>query len=178
MFDESQWYKTRNSVGWRIAMNARIGFKLQVTAKPGFHSLYDWCYQTMRLFSGAPENLDDDAVMGKHSASALNSAVKSLMHAILTEDEEAQQNAAHGMIQIARLWTIRRWSESNLANGKPLIRIPKQNAHPVDLEWTEDEEAKVQTLVERYTSRGPSGAWRVHRWQPACFSVVLGDTED
>ena len=32
--------------------------------------------------------------------------------------------------------------------------------------------------MERYTSRGASGAWRVHRWRPACVSLVLGDTED
>jgi hypothetical protein len=165
-------------VGWRIATNARIGFKLQVTATPGFHSLYDWCYQAMWLFSGAPENPEDETVMEKHGADALYSAVKSLMHAIRTEDQEAQQDAAHRMIQIAKPWTIRRWSESKLANGKPLVRIPKENAHLVDLEWTEDEQAKLKTLVERYTSRGASGAWRVHRWRLACFSLVLGDTED
>jgi hypothetical protein len=45
--DESHRYKTKNSVGWRIATNARNGFKLQVTATLGFHSLYDWCYRTM-----------------------------------------------------------------------------------------------------------------------------------
>jgi len=38
--------------------------------------------------------------------------------------------------------------------------------------------SKLKTLVERYTSRGASGAWRVHRWGLACFSLVLGDTED
>ena len=52
------------------------------------------------------------------------------------------------------------------------------NAHLVDLEWTEEEQAKLKTLVERYTSQGASGAWRVHRWRLACFSFVLGDTED
>jgi len=96
-------------VGWRIATNARIGFKLQVTATPGFHSLYDWCYQAMWLFSGAPEDPEDETVMEKHGADALYSAVKSLMHAIRTEVQEAQQDAAHWMIQIAKPWTIRRW---------------------------------------------------------------------
>ena len=47
IFDESHRYKTKTSVGWQIAMNAKIGFKLQVTATPEFHSLYDWCFQTM-----------------------------------------------------------------------------------------------------------------------------------
>jgi len=32
--------------------------------------------------------------------------------------------------------------------------------------------------VERFTSQGGSGAWRVPRWRLACFSVVLGDPED
>jgi hypothetical protein len=143
-------------------MNAKIGFKLQVTATPGFHSLYDWCFQTMWLFSGAPEDPEDDTMMEKHGAEALYSAVKSLMHAIQTKDEEAQQDAAHRMIQIAKPWTIRQWSESTLADGKPLVRIPKENAHLVDLEWTEEEQAHLKTLVERYTLRGASGAWRVY----------------
>jgi len=178
IFDESHRYKTKNSVGWHIAMNAKIGFKLQVTATPGFHSLYDWCYQAMWLFSGAPEDPEDETVKEKHGADALYSAVKSLTHAIRTEDKEAQQDAAHRMIQIAKPWTIRRWSESNHANGKPLVRTPKENAHLIHLEWTEDEQPKLKTLVERYTSRGASGAWRVHGWRLACFLLVLGDTED
>jgi hypothetical protein len=165
-------------MGWRIATNVRIGFKLQVTATPGFHSLYDWCYQTMWLFSGAPEDPEHETVMEMHSADAPYSAVKSLIHAIQTEDQDVQQDAAHLMIQIAKPWTIRRWSESKLANGKPLVRISKENAHLVDLEWTEDKQAKLNTVVERYTSRGTSGAWRVHQWRLACFALVLGDTED
>jgi hypothetical protein len=132
----------------------------------------------MWLFSGVPEDPEDETVMEMHSTDELYSAVKSLMHAIRTEDQEAQQDVARRMIQIAKPWMIRRWSESKLANGKPLVRIPKENAHLVDLEWTEEEPAKLKTLVERYTSRGASGAWRVHKWRLACFSLVLGDTED
>jgi len=164
IFDESQRYKTENSVGCQIAMNVRIGFKFQVTATPGFHSLSDWRFQTMWLFSGAPEEPEDETFMEKHGTEALDSAVKSLMHASRTEDQNAQPDAAHRMIQIAKPWTIRRWSESKLANGKPLVRIPKENAHLVDLEWTEEEQAKLKTLVERFTSQGASGVWRVHRW--------------
>jgi len=82
------------------------------------------------------------------------------------------------MIQIAKPWTIRRWSESKITNGKPLVRIPKEKAHLIDLEWTEEEQAHLKTLVERYTSRGASGSCRVHRWWLACFSIVLGDPED
>jgi hypothetical protein len=32
--------------------------------------------------------------------------------------------------------------------------------------------------VERYTSRGSSGAWTVHQWRVASFLLVLGDTKD
>jgi hypothetical protein len=162
IFDESHRYKMKNSVGWRIAMNARTGFNLQVTATPGFHSLYDWSFQTMWLFAGAPEDPEDETVMEMHGADVLYSALKSLMDAIRTEDEEAPHDAAYGMIHIAKPWTIRRWSESKLANGKPLVRIPKENAHLVDLEWTEEAQAKLKSLVERYTSQGASGGWRVH----------------
>jgi len=78
----------KNSVGWRIATNARIGFKLQVTAAPGFHSLYDWCYQAMWLFSVAPEDQEDETVMEMHGADALYSVVKRMLHAIRTDDQD------------------------------------------------------------------------------------------
>jgi len=159
-------------------MNARIGFKLHVTTMPGFHSLYDWCYQAMWPFSGAPEYPQDQTLMEMHGADALYCSEKSLLHAIRTEDQDAQQNAAHQMIQIAKPWMIRRWSESKLASGKPLVQIPKENAQLVDLKRTEHKQTNLKTLVERYTSRGASGAWRVHRWRLACFSLVLGDTKD
>jgi hypothetical protein len=148
MFAESHRYRTKNCVGWQIAMYEKMGFKLQVTATPGFHSLYDWCYQTLSVFSGAPDDPEDDTVIAQHGADALYSAVKSLMHAIRTEDQEAQQDVAHRMIQILKPSTIRRWSESKLGNRNPLLRIPKENAHLVDLESTEDEQPKLQALVE------------------------------
>jgi hypothetical protein len=44
------------------------------------------------------------------------------------------------MIQIAKASTIRRWPESKLANEKPLVQILKENAHHVDVEWTEDKQ--------------------------------------
>jgi hypothetical protein len=106
IFDEFQRYKTKSSVGWHTALNAKIGFKLQVTATLGFHSLYDWCFQMMQLFWSVPDNPEDDTVMEKHGAEALYSAVKSLMHAIWTEDEEAKQDVAHRMTKIAKPWTI------------------------------------------------------------------------
>jgi len=178
IFDESHRYKTKNSLAWRIATNVRIAFKLQVTATPGFNLLYHWCYQAMWLFSGVPDDPENESVMEMHGADALYSPVKSLMHAIRAEDQDAQQDAALQMIQIAEPWTARRWSESKLANGKRLVRIPEENAHLVDLEWTEHEQAKLKTLVEKYISQGASRAWRVHTSCLACFSLVLGDTED
>jgi hypothetical protein len=103
IFDESHWSRTKNSIGWRIAMNAAIGFELRVTAVQGFHSLYDWCFQTMWLFSRVPENSEDETVMEMHGADVLHSPAKSLMHAIRTKDEHAHQHAAHQMIQIPKL---------------------------------------------------------------------------
>jgi len=152
-------------------MNARIGLKLQVNATSRFHSLYDWCFQTMWLISGVPEDAADEAVMEKHGAKALYSAVQSLMPAIQTEDQDAQQDAAHRMIQIALPWTIRRRAESKLANGNPLIRIPKENAHLVDLEWPEEEQAKLwpwwkRTLHKVLQECGGyiDGGWHVSHW--------------
>jgi len=165
-------------MGWRIATNARIGCKLQVTTTPGFHSLYDWCYQTMWLLSGAPEDPENETVMEMHSADALYSTVKCLMHGIWTEDQDAQQDAAHRMIKTAKPWTIRRCSESKLADGKQLVQIRKKYAHLVDLKSNENEQATLKTLLDRYTSQGASGAWRIYRWGLACFSLVLGVTKD
>jgi len=115
IFDESHWYKTKNSVGWQIAINAKIGFKLQVTAPPGFHSLYDWWYQTLWLFSGVPDDPEDETGIEKHGADSLHSTVKNFIPTIQTENEAVQQDAANQMIQIANCWTLRRWSESKLA---------------------------------------------------------------
>jgi hypothetical protein len=56
--------------------------------------------------------------------------------------------------------------------------MPKENAHLLDHEWTEEEQPKLKTRAKRYISQSASGAWRVHRWRQACFSLVLGDTED
>jgi hypothetical protein len=47
--------------------------------------------------------------MEKHCTDALYSAVRSLMHAIRTEDNDAQQDAAHVLIPIAKPWMIRWW---------------------------------------------------------------------
>jgi hypothetical protein len=165
-------------MGWRIAVNARIRLTLQVTVAPGFHPLYDWCYQTMWEFSGAPKYPEDETVMEMHSTDALYSAVKNLMNAICTEDQGAQHDSAHQMIQIPKPWTIRRWPESKLANGKPFSRILKENAHLAELEWTEDELVKLKPGVERCSSQGVCRGWSVHRWRLACRPFALGDTKD
>lgn len=100
--------------------------------------------------------------MEKHAAEVFYSAVKSVKHAIRTEDEEAQLDAAHLIIQIGKPWTIRRWYKLKLANRKPLVQIQTAIAHLIDLEWAEEAHTKLKTLVERYTSQGVSGVRRVH----------------
>jgi len=105
----------------------------------------------MWLLSGAPDDPEAAAVMENLGAETLYFAVRSLMQTIQTKNKEAQQNAAHWIIQSAKPWTIRRWSESKLANGKPLVWIPKKDAPLIDLQWTEKEQTKLKTLVQRYT---------------------------
>jgi len=143
IFHESHQYKTKSSMGWKITMNVKMGFKLQVTATLGFHSLYDWCYQTTWLYSGVSDDSADNTVTEKHGAKALYSTVKGLIHAIRTANEEAQKDAVHQIIRIAKPWTIRRWMELKLPNEKPLILIPKESIHHIDLEWNENEQAKL-----------------------------------
>jgi len=69
-------------VSWPIAMKVRIGFKLQVTATPGFHSLYDWCHQMMSLLSSVLEDPEDDGVMELPGPELFDSSVKRFKHAI------------------------------------------------------------------------------------------------
>jgi len=94
----------------------------------------------MWLYSAAPEDPEDGTVMENHGAQAFYTAGKSLMLAILTEDDEAQQHVVHRMIQIAKPWTIRRWLESRLANAKLLIPILEEKVHVIELEPTEEEQ--------------------------------------
>jgi hypothetical protein len=46
---------------------------------------------------------------GVNTTDAMASAGESLMHALRTEKQDAQQHLAHRMIQIAKLWTMMRW---------------------------------------------------------------------
>jgi hypothetical protein len=150
-------------------MTARIGFQLEITAMPGFHSQYDWCFHIMLQFAGVPEDPEDNTVMEKHGAEALYSTVMCLMHAIRTSDKHGQQDAALRMIQITKPWTIRKRSESKLAKEKPHDPLLKQNAHLVVLEWTEDDQIQLKTHVEIYTAWGASEVWSDHSWQLTCY---------
>jgi len=71
-------------------MNARIGLNLQVTATQGCHSHYDWCFQTIWLLLGSPEDPEDNTVMEMHNTQSLNSAVESAIYSIRTEDHSTQ----------------------------------------------------------------------------------------
>jgi hypothetical protein len=66
----------------------------------------------MWVFSGVLDYPGDDTVMEQHGADALYSTVKRLMHGFRTGDEEAQQDSAHWLLQIAKPSTTGRWSES------------------------------------------------------------------
>jgi len=60
----------------------------------------------MWLFSGAPDDPENETVMEMPGANALYSMVKSSMHAIRTEDQDTEQDAAHRMIPLGKPWTI------------------------------------------------------------------------
>jgi hypothetical protein len=99
--------------------------------------------------------------MEKLGAEVLYSAVNSVMRAKQTKDEEAQQDAALRMIHRAKHWNIRTLRESKLVNGKPLVPKTKENPNLIDLNWTQDERAKLGTIVKIFLSLGASGPWRV-----------------
>jgi len=77
----------------------------------------------MWQFSGAPADHEDDRVIEKHVAEALNSAVKSLIQVIWTDDEDARHDAEQRMVLITKARTRWSTSESKLPNAKPLISI-------------------------------------------------------
>jgi hypothetical protein len=54
----------------------------------------------MWLFSCAPKDPEDETVMEMHCTDTLSSTVKSLMHAIPTEGNDAQYDSARRMIKI------------------------------------------------------------------------------
>jgi hypothetical protein len=84
------------------------------------------------------------------------------MTAVQNKDEQAQQYALHWMIWITKPWMIQQWAESTLSNGKPLVQILHDNTHPIHLEWTEDQQAHMETLVEWYTLCGASRECSIH----------------
>ena len=65
----------------------------------------------------------------------------------LPSDE--QQAAAQAMIEVVRAWTIRRWTESKLASGAPLVAIPTKIVHQVTLEWTPEEQEHLASVAKR-----------------------------
>jgi hypothetical protein len=182
IFDEAHRFKGPKSKGWSVASEAQIGFKVQVTATPAYHSLKDWGNTTRWLFTipDAPEN---ERAVEEHGPEALMSAITALQTAVTKGgSSEAQQEAASVMTEVAHPWTIRRWTESRLASGAPLVYIPSEDFHPVALEWSQEEQKQlndVATRLKRQKHEGEHGiAWRIHRWQLACFSLPLEQEGD
>jgi hypothetical protein len=103
------------------------------------------------------ENREDDTVMEYHGVEALYSTMKSLIHAIQTEDQTAEQNAVHWMLHIVKPWMIRRWFKLKLANAKPQVPIPKETANLIHSNWTKKEQVKLNTLMEEDSSSGVLG---------------------
>ena len=183
IFDESHRYKTPKSIGWKAAMEAKIGFKVQVTATPAYHSLRDWTNISRWLFV-IPNEVEIPDSVSYHGPIALAKAVANVQRAVskaLPSDE--QQAAAQAMIEVIRPWTIRRWTESKLASGAPLVAIPTEIVHQVTLEWTPEEQEHLAAVVKRLKEQALTDlrggvARRVHHWQLACFSFPLEEEGD
>ncbi|KAF8537453.1 hypothetical protein BDD12DRAFT_806924 [Trichophaea hybrida] len=106
IFDQSHRYKGCDFQGWSVAVEAKIGVKLQVTVTPAYNMLNDRGNQTIWWLSGAPIRPEDNTLMELHGADALHMAVRSLTQGIRSDDDEAQKAAAEQIIRIAKPWTI------------------------------------------------------------------------
>jgi hypothetical protein len=140
--------------------------------------LNDWVNRTIWQFSGAPICPEDNTWMELHGVEALQVAVRSLTQGIRSYDDKAQKSTSEQIIRISNPWTIRRWSESNLAKEEQLVEMPKMKEHIVNLTWTTAEQQTLHQLVIQYKSQGEGGAYWVHWWRLACFSLILGVMED
>ncbi|KAF8518629.1 hypothetical protein BDD12DRAFT_811084 [Trichophaea hybrida] len=79
--------------------------------------LNDWVNQT---YGCSLDAISWTNINGAAWCDALQVAVRSLTQGIRSDNDEAQKAAAEQIIRIAKPWTIRRWSESKLADGEPL----------------------------------------------------------
>ena len=180
--DESHRFKGPKSIGWKVVSEADIGFKVQVTATPAYHSLRDWANITRWLFA-IPEVAEDPDAVAKHGPAALEKAIMDIQYAVYKDlSAHEQQAAAQSMIDVFRPWTIHRYTESKLASGAPLISIPTKIIHQVLLEWTAEEQECLATTIGRQQQQTLTEehgvAWRVHRWQLASFSFLLQEEGD
>lgn len=88
--------------GCKIVLNQRIQFTIQLTAPPGIEPLYGLYYQTLWLFSGAPEDPEIYTLMDNNYAGGLDSAVTNMTHGVRTDDNEVQSVVALLMSQTRR----------------------------------------------------------------------------
>ena len=178
IFDESHRYKTPKSIGWKVAMEAKIGFKVQVTTTPAYHSLRDWTNISRSLFD-IPNEVEMPDSVSYHGPIALAKAVANVQREVSKAlPLDKQQAAAQAMIEVVRPWTIRRWTESKLESGAPLVAIPTEIIHQVTLEWTPEEQEHLAAVAKRLKEQALTDlcgwvVWRVHRWQLACFTFPL-----
>ena len=121
-------------------MEAKIGFKVQVTATPAYHSLQDWTNISRWLFV-SPNEVEMPDSVSYHSPIALAKAVANVQCTVSKAlPSDKQQAAAQAMIEVIYPCTISRSMESKLASGKPLVAIPTEIVHQVTLELTLEEQ--------------------------------------
>ena len=86
-----------------------IGFKVQVTATPAYHSLRDWANLTRWLLA-IPEVGEDPDAVAKHGPTAFAKAIVDIQRAVSKDlPAHEQQAAAQTMIDVRMsgiLWNI------------------------------------------------------------------------
>ena len=108
IFEENYRYKGPKSIGWKVVSEVDIGFKVQVTATPAYHSLRDWAHLTHWLFA-IPELAEDPDAVAKHGPAALEKAVVDIQRAVSKDlPVHEQQAAVQAMIDVVWPWTIHR----------------------------------------------------------------------
>jgi hypothetical protein len=83
------------------------------------------------------------------------------MNAMHTDNTDAEELEVYHMRKNELLSMISGWLDEKFAHRKTLRWIRKAPGLLLYLWWTEDMQATLKACVDRYTSEGTYGAWRV-----------------
>jgi hypothetical protein len=169
IFDESHTVKSRKTLGFQSLIAMDCLFRIQMTGTPMHHTVRDWVVQAewLHVKTRNPELLSEHGY----------SCMEEICNDVKKEGdfgEEAYQDMKHCVFP----WTIRRWGETRLANGQPLLKIPELLMRNINLEYTSAEaellRAWVKAEKEANQDRFISA---LHSWRLASFNLNLPGTE-